>query len=68
MLPPRRDAATLLAHLKTAFIEAGWLVDMEITDTEWGQRVSFPTGLGLDHAEELALTIEAGTEKRIIRK
>lgn len=65
----RLDAAhDSMVKLKAAFIKAGWLVDMDVIGTVWGFRIRFPKGLGLDQAEELVQTIEAGLETRVITK
>ncbi|MFF8993389.1 hypothetical protein ACF09H_26345 [Streptomyces sp. NPDC014983] len=57
----------LLARLKSAFREAGWLVDLEVIQTAWGPRLAFRDGLGLDHADELILTVQAGVRARVIK-
>ncbi|MFI2909482.1 hypothetical protein ACG2OD_14700 [Streptomyces sp. PDY-4] len=68
-MPDReRDPADVLASLNQAFIRAGWLVDMQIVSTIWGPRLQFPRGMGLDYVEELALTIDAGLQTRVIGK
>ncbi|MFE2075165.1 hypothetical protein [Streptomyces misionensis] len=62
------DHDTLEATVKRAFIDAGWLVGVEIRKTESGPRLFFSSGIGLADAAELVLTIEAGVRKRVIRQ
>ncbi|WP_440557916.1 hypothetical protein ACSP97_15200 [Streptomyces sp. SCPE 10] len=62
-----RNPDDMLARLKLAFHEAGWLVDLDVIQTSWGPRLAFRHGLGLDHVDELILTIEAGIKARVIR-
>ncbi|RAJ53642.1 hypothetical protein K376_05602 [Streptomyces sp. PsTaAH-130] len=57
----------MLARLKCAFSEAGWLVDVDVIQTAWGPRLTFRNGLGLDHVDELILTVEAGVRARVIK-
>ena len=57
----------MLARLKYTFSEAGWLVDLDVIQTIWGPRLTFRNGLGLDHVDELILTVEAGVRARVIR-
>ncbi|MFR9790808.1 hypothetical protein ACL07V_19465 [Streptomyces sp. MB22_4] len=57
----------LLVRLKSAFREAGWLVDLEVIQTAGGPRLAFRDGLGLDHADELILTVQAGVRARVIK-
>ncbi|CAL2065844.1 hypothetical protein [Streptomyces murinus] len=57
----------MLARLKCAFSQAGWLVDVDVIQTAWGPRLAFRNGLRLDHVEELILTVEAGVRARVIK-
>jgi hypothetical protein len=68
MPEPEPSPHDVLARLNQAFMDAGWLVDMEIMNTVWGPRITFPRGMGLDHVLELALTIDAGVTTRVIKK
>ncbi|MFF5433392.1 hypothetical protein ACFY5K_25545 [Streptomyces griseofuscus] len=63
-----RDPDSTAAALKTTLIGAGWLVEVTVIHTNWGPRLTFPTGLSLGQAEELILTIEAGLKKRVINR
>lgn len=62
------DPYDVLAQLNQVFISAGWLVDLEVVDTEWGPRIRIPKGMSLAHVKELILTIEAGIQTRVIKK
>ncbi|MYX26096.1 hypothetical protein GTY75_05335 [Streptomyces sp. SID8381] len=60
-------ALDVLAKLKGALISAGVLVELEVLDTQWGKRIGIVKGLGLEQAREVTMTLEAGTEGRVIR-
>lgn len=66
-LTPEGKPDDTLARLKCAFSEAGWLVDLDVIQTAWGPRLTFRDGLGLDHADELILTVQAGVRARVIK-
>jgi hypothetical protein len=63
---PSRDAADAFALLNTALRDAGWLVPMELVHTAWGPRILIE-GLSVETATELALTIQAGLERRVVQ-
>lgn len=65
---PEPEPHDVLASLHQVFIKAGWLVDMEVMQTVWGPRITLPRGMGLDHVQELVLTIEAGIQARVIKR
>lgn len=64
---PSQEASDVLALLNTAFRDAGWLVEMSIARTVHGSQICI-AGLPLENAEEMALTIQAGLEARVIRQ
>jgi len=63
---PRRETSDAVALLITSLRDAGWLFDVEVQDTPWGPRI-FLGGMKTETATELALTIQAGLEARVIR-
>lgn len=64
---PNREPSDTYAQLHTAFQDAGWLVPMRLRQSAEGPQV-WIEGLDMQTAEELALTIQAGIETRVIRR
>ena len=61
-----RDASDVFALLSTALHDAGWLIPLRLRQTAAGPQV-WVEGMDTATAEELALTIQAGLEARVIR-
>jgi hypothetical protein len=61
-----RDASDVFALLNTALLDAGWLVPIRLRQTAAGAQV-WVEGIDMETAEELALTIRAGLDARVIR-
>lgn len=62
----QREPSDIFALLNTALLDAGWLVPIRLRQTADGPLV-WVEGLDLKTAEEMALTIQAGVEARVIR-
>ncbi|MFH8340157.1 hypothetical protein [Streptomyces sp. AM6-12] len=65
--PSELEPHDMLVRLKGAFSAAGWLADVDVIQTASGPRLAFRNGLGLDHVDELILTVEAGVRARVIK-
>ena len=62
-----RQSADVYAALSTAFREAGWLVSLKLRYPPGREPELYIEKLTLETAEEMAMTIEAGLDMRVIK-